>query len=106
MNRDAVLSQLEGGAIFGYNMSMNENLTIKDGQIVEGNFSDYPIARTGDVPKINIHFGALSGHDRFSEAGEPPVGVVGPAIGNAIFKASAMRLRAMPFRLSGQLNWV
>ena len=106
MNRDAVLSQLEGGAIFGYNMSMNEKLTIKDGQIVEGNFSDYPIARIGDVPKINIHFGALSGHERFSEAGEPPVGVVGPAIGNAIFKASAIRLRAMPFRLSRQLNWV
>jgi isoquinoline 1-oxidoreductase beta subunit len=86
-------------------MAMNEGLSVKDGRIVEGNFSDYPIVRTADVPKINVHFGGLTGHDRFSEIGEPPVGPVGPAIGNAIFKASGKRLRTTPFRLS-ELNWV
>jgi isoquinoline 1-oxidoreductase beta subunit len=105
MNRDAVQTEIEGGTIFGYNMAMNEGLSVKDGRIVEGNFSDYPIVRTADVPKINVHFGGLTGHDRFSEIGEPPVGPVGPAIGNAIFKASGKRLRTTPFRQS-ELNWV
>jgi len=52
--------------------------------MVEGNFDQYPILRTGDTPQVNIHFGGLSGHDRFAELGEPPAGPVGPAIGNAI----------------------
>ena len=47
--------------------------------MVEGNFDQYPILRTGDTPQVNIHFGGLSGHDRFSELGEPPAGPVGPA---------------------------
>jgi isoquinoline 1-oxidoreductase beta subunit len=104
MNRDAVLTEIQGGAIFGYNMAMNEGLTLKDGRIVEGNFDAYPMARTGDIPEIKVHLGGLSGHDRFSEVGEPPVGPVGPAIGNAIFAATGKRLRSTPFR-KHDLSW-
>lgn len=104
MNHDAVLTELQGGALFGYNMAFNERLTVKDGRVVEGNFDDYPIARTGDVPRINVHFGALTGHDRFAEIGEPPVGPIGPAIGNAVFKATGKRIRSTPFR-NQQLDW-
>jgi len=97
LNKDAVHAQLEGGALFGYNMAMHEELHVKDGRIVEGNYDQYPIARGGDVPKVNIHFGGLTDHDRFGEIGEPPVGTVGPAIGNAIFAATGKRIRTMPF---------
>lgn len=105
VNKDAVQAQLEGGAIFGLNMAMNEELTIENGRVVEGNYDTYPVLRMSDMPpKINIHFGGLSGHDRFSEAGEPPVGVIGPAVGNAIFAATGQRIRSMPFRKL-DLNW-
>ena len=70
--------------------------TVANGRIVEGNFSDYPMVRTGDVPKINVHMTGLSGHARFSEIGEPPVGPVGPAIGNAVFHATGRRVRRLP----------
>ena len=63
------------------------------------------IVRIGDVPKkINVHFGGLSGHDRFSEIGEPPAGPVGPAIGNAIFRATGKRIRSTPIR-KHDLSW-
>lgn len=104
MNKDAVAAQFEGGAIFGLNMSLNEILNVQDGRVVEGNYDRYPILRGKDVPKINIHFGGLSGHERFSEVGEPPIGPIGPAIGNAIFKATGKRLRSTPFRLH-DLSW-
>ena len=105
VNKDAVLSQLEGGTIFGLNMAMNEELTIENGRVVEGNYDTYPMMRMADMPaKINIHFGGLSGHERFSEVGEPPVGVIGPAVGNAIFAATGHRVRTMPFRKL-DLNW-
>jgi len=72
--------------------------------MVEGNFDQYPILRTGDMPQINVHFGGLSGHDRFSEMGEPPVGPVGPAIANAIFRATGKRIRSTPLR-KHDLSW-
>jgi isoquinoline 1-oxidoreductase beta subunit len=98
LNRDAVVHELTGGVIFGLNMTLNEELTVKDGRIVEGNFDQYPMLRMADMPQINIHFGGLSGHDRFAEIGEPAVGVIGPAIANAIFRATGRRIRSTPFR--------
>lgn len=99
LNHDAVLAQLQGGAIFGMNMSLNEELNVEDGRIVEGNFDRYAMLRMADVPRIlRVHFGGLSGHERYSEIGEPPVGPIGPAIANAIFRATGKRLRSTPLR--------
>ena len=105
-NRDAVRAQIEGGAIFGMNMTLNEQMTIKDGAMVERNFDRYPMLRLGDrLPQINVHFDALSGHERFAIIGEAPVGPAGPAIGNAIFQAIGKRLRSTPFR-NHDLAWI
>ena len=105
VNRDAVAAQLEGGAIYGLNMSLNEEITIADSRVVEGNFDQYPMVRLADVPEIRVHFDALSGHDRFSMMGEAPAGPIGPAIGNAIFQATGHRLRSTPFR-EHDLRWL
>lgn len=97
LNRDAVHTEIEGGAVFGLNMSLHEEINIANGRVVEDNYDQYLMLRGGDMPKINVHFGALSGHERFGEVGEPPVGTVGPAIGNAIYRATGKRIRTMPF---------
>ena len=105
MNEDAVRVELEGGTLFGLNMSLNEGLTVKDGRIVEGNFDVYPIIRMADAPRaITVHFGGLSDSPRYSEIGEPPAGSIGPAIGNAIFQATGKRIRSTPFRRH-DLRW-
>jgi isoquinoline 1-oxidoreductase beta subunit len=105
LNHDAVLTEVHGGTIFGFNMALNEELNVMNGRIVEGNYDQYPMLRMGDVPaKINVHLGGLSGHDRFGEIGEPPVGPVGPAIGNAIFRATGKRIRSTPIR-NHDLSW-
>ena len=104
-NRDAVAAQLEGGIIFGLNAVLNEEVTIRDGAVAEGNFDEYPILRIGEIPpRINVHFDALSGHDRFGMIGEAPVGPIQAAVGNAIFQATGKRLRTTPFR-KHDLSW-
>jgi len=103
-NADAVRAQVEGGTIFGLNMTLNEEMTLKNGAMVEGNFDHYPMLRIADVPQINVHFDALSGQERFDIMGEVPVGPVGPAVGNAIFQATGKRLRSTPFR-NMDLSW-
>jgi isoquinoline 1-oxidoreductase beta subunit len=105
LNEDAVRAQLEGGVLFGLNMSLNEELTIRDGGIVEGNFDEYPMLRMAQIPKgVNVHLGGLSGHERITEVGEPPVGPAGPAVANAIYRAIGKRIRTMPFR-KHDLRW-
>jgi isoquinoline 1-oxidoreductase beta subunit len=105
MNRDAVAAQLEGGTLFGLNMTLNEELHIKNGRIVEGNYDEYPMIRMADLPRaLHVHFGGLSGNPRFEEIGEVPVGPVGPAIGNAIFQATGKRIRTTPLR-KHDLSW-
>ena len=104
VNKDAVAHIMTGGTLFGLNMTLNEGLSIRNGRVVEGNYDEYPMIRMADAPKINIHFGGLSGHERLAETGEPPTGTVGPAVGNAIFAATGKRLRTTPFRLH-DLSW-
>lgn len=104
-NRGAVRAQIEGGTIFGMNMTLNEQLTVMEGAVAERNFNQYRMLRINDrLPVINVHFDALSNHERFDIIGEAPVGPIGPAIGNAIFQATGKRLRSTPFR-SHDLSW-
>ena len=104
-NRDAVRAQIEGGTLFGLNMTLNEQMTIKDGAMVERNFDQYPMLRMADQkPPVNVHFEALSGDERFAIIGEAPTGPVGPAVGNAIYQATGKRLRSTPFRIH-DLSW-
>jgi len=105
VNQDAALNLVQGGLIFGLNMALNEEVNVKDGRMVEGNFDQYPVLRTGDTPQVNVHFGGLSGHDRFSELGEPPAAPVGPAIANAIYRVTGKRIRSTPLRRH-DLSWV
>ena len=104
VNKDAVLSQLQGGVIFALNMSLNEGLTLADGAVVEGNYNSLPMLKMADIPELHVHFDALSGHDRFGIIGEAPVGPIGPAIGNAIYQAIGKRVRSTPFR-NEDLSW-
>lgn len=104
-NRDAVRCQIEGGTLFALNMTLNEQIRIRNGAIAETNFHEYPLIRLADqLPEIRIHFDALSDNDRFDIVGEAPVGPIGPAIGNAIFQATGKRLRSTPF-INHDLSW-
>ena len=105
VNADGFKDQLQGGTIFGLNMALMEEIEIRNGAIVSNNFDSYPMLRIRDVPaNIRTHLDATSGHQRMSEIGEPPVGPVGPAIANAIFRATGKRIRELPLR-KADLSW-
>jgi isoquinoline 1-oxidoreductase beta subunit len=53
LNMDAVRSQLEGPRV-RHEHGLNEEITIENGRVVEGNFDRYPMLRLADVPRINV----------------------------------------------------
>jgi isoquinoline 1-oxidoreductase beta subunit len=99
-HRDAVIAQVEGGVLWGLSALMHEEITIKDGRVVETNFGDYPLLRLGEAPaKIEAVLVPSGGF--WGGVGEPPIGPVLPAMCNAIFAATGKRIRSLPLKHHG-----
>ncbi|HWA13573.1 MAG TPA: molybdopterin cofactor-binding domain-containing protein [Burkholderiales bacterium] len=100
VHADAVKAQVEGGIIWGLSAIMHEEITIQDGRVVQGNFTDYPVLHLAEVPpKIEAIIMPTGGF--WGGVGEPPIGGVIPAINNALFSATGKRIRSMPLKNHG-----
>jgi isoquinoline 1-oxidoreductase subunit beta len=94
VNISSIEAQVQGGIIFGLSAAMYSGLTIKDGAIEQGNFNDYRVLRINEAPVVEVH--------RVVNA-EPPGGlgevgtvIAAPALANAIFAATGVRLYKLP----------
>ncbi|TXD52681.1 MULTISPECIES: xanthine dehydrogenase family protein molybdopterin-binding subunit [unclassified Polaribacter] len=99
VNPDQVKAQCEGAMIMAMSASMYEKMYIEDGQLQPTIFGPYDMALLKHTPKeINIHL--LQGVDKPLPVGEPPLGPIAAAIGNAVRRITGQRLTEMPFKLS------
>ena len=99
VHRDAVVAQIESGVIWGLGSSMYEEITIKDGRVVQSNFGDYPMLTLAETPKIEAVIVPTGGF--WGGVGEPPIAAVIPALCNAIFAATGKRVRSLPLKIHG-----
>jgi CO/xanthine dehydrogenase Mo-binding subunit len=92
-----LLSQVQGCIIMGLGGALREEMKFEDGRILNAGFADYLVPRFRDVPKIDVHL--VNKTDIPSAGGgETPIIAVAPAIGNAVFAATGVRIRSMPMR--------
>jgi isoquinoline 1-oxidoreductase beta subunit len=98
VNPDRVRAQFEGAAIMGISNALYSNITAKQGQIEQTNFTDYLVARTDITPETHVHI--VDSHAPPGGVGEPGVPPVAPAICNAIFAATGKRIRSLPIDTS------
>ena len=97
VNKLHLHNQVEGAVVQAIGGALFENIQFKNGLILNGKFSKYRLPRFSDVPRIEIVL--LDRKDLPSAgAGETPIVGLAPAVGNAIFDATGMRLRSMPLR--------
>lgn len=95
VNRMHLHNQVEGAIVQAIGGAMFESIQFKDGQILNGKFSRYRLPRFSDMPVIEVVL--LDRKDLPSAgAGETPIVGLAPAVGNAIFDATAKRIRSMP----------
>jgi isoquinoline 1-oxidoreductase len=95
INPDHLKNQVEGAMIMGLGGAMFEAIEFEDGKILNPRFSKYRVPRFRDTPEIEVVL--LDRKDLPSAgAGETPIVGIAPAIGNAIFDATGVRLRSLP----------
>lgn len=94
VNKDSVLNQMEGAAVFGMSIAMYGKITAMDGAIEQNNFFDYQMARMKDTPHMEVAI--IENNEEPTGVGEPGVPPIAPAICNAIFAASGKRIRELP----------
>lgn len=95
LNKDNVINQLEGAAIFGMSIALFGKISAKEGAVEQNNFFDYQMTRMKDAPKIYIDI-LDKMHEKPTGVGEPGVPPMAPAICNAIFNATGKRVRSLP----------
>jgi isoquinoline 1-oxidoreductase len=97
INPANLLSQNQGCIVMGLGPALTEEIRFQDGKILNPRFSSYPTPRFEDLPEIDVHL--LNRPDLPSVGGgETPIVAVAPAIANAVFQATGIRIRSMPIR--------
>jgi isoquinoline 1-oxidoreductase len=100
LNPEHLKNQIEGAAVMGLGGALFEAIRFADGKILNPRFSEYRVPRFPDAPVLETVL--LDRKDRASAgAGETPIVTVAPAVGNAIFAATGIRLRSMPMVPNG-----
>jgi isoquinoline 1-oxidoreductase len=100
LNPDGLKNQVEGAVIMGLGGALTEAIEFADGKIINPRFSRYRVPRFSDTPHLETVL--LDRKDLPSAgAGETPIVAVAPAVANALFAATGVRLRSMPMIPNG-----
>jgi isoquinoline 1-oxidoreductase beta subunit len=88
------VAQLESAVVYALSGALFEEVTIKNGGVVQTNFHQYPVPRMSDMPEI--HARVIPTDNAPSGLGEIGVPCVAPSIANAVFRLTGVRLRRLP----------
>ncbi len=95
LNPANLTAQNQGCVIMGLGGALMEEIRFHDGRILNPRFATYAVPRFKDVPQIDIHL--LDRKDLPpAGAGETPIVGIAPAVANAVFHATGVRVRSMP----------
>jgi CO/xanthine dehydrogenase Mo-binding subunit len=96
INPDGIKNQIDGNVIQTVSRTLKEELAFDRSMVTSLDWESYPILTFPEVPEVVIDL-----IDRPKEkpwgAGEPSAAVVPSAISNAVFDATGVRLRSVPY---------
>ncbi len=95
VNPDQLKNQVEGAVVMGLGGALFEAMEFDKLRITNPRFSEYRVPRFADIPTQEVVL--LDRRDLPSAgAGETPIVAIAPALANAIFDATGIRLRSLP----------
>ena len=96
VNPQQIEAQVEGSFAYGLSAALYGECTVKDGRIVQTNFDSYPVLKMNEMPKVETIVMPSGGF--WGGVGEPTIAVAAPAVLNAVFAATGIRVRDLPLK--------
>lgn len=97
INPDGLRNQIQGCVIQTLSRCLKEEFRFSDQKMLSVNWGTYPILRFDELPD-DVTIDLLDPPDQPPVgAGEPTALVIAPAVANAVFDATRVRLRRLPF---------
>ena len=97
VNPDGLRNQIVGANIMGLGGALFEAIEFQNGRITNNAFSKYRVPRFRDVPPMETLLIDRKDKEPVG-AGEAPIVGIAPAIANAIFAVTGLRLRTLPMQ--------
>lgn len=94
INPDTIEAQIEGSIIMGLTAAYKGGISIQGGKVVNSNFDKYELLRINETPEIDVQI--MQNDHAPGGIGEPGFPPTPPALANAIFKATGVRVRKLP----------
>jgi nicotinate dehydrogenase subunit B len=100
VNPDGLRNQIDGANIMALGGALFEAIAFENGRITNPHFSSYRVPRFRDIPQIEA---VLIDRKDIPSAGAGETSLLGlaPAVANAIFNATGVRLNSMPLAPDG-----
>ncbi len=99
VNPLTIEAQVQGAVLMALGTTLpGAAITLKDGIVEQGQFSDYAVARMPDMPLVEVHI--VPSVEAPTGMGEPGLPPLAPAFANAVFRVTGKRLRKLPFDLA------
>lgn len=98
VNPLTIEAQVQSAMVFGLSAALYGKITLADGRVEQGNFTDYPVLRFDEMPQMSVHIvPSTAAPTGVGEPGTPPIA---PAVANAVAAVTGKRLRNLPFDLA------
>ena len=89
-------AQFQGAIAGGLGAALHGEITIEKGRTKQSNFNDYRMLRLVEMPEVDVYF--VPSDEEPGGVGEPGVPPVGPAVCNALFRLTGVRVRKLPIK--------
>ncbi len=94
VNPRIVTAQMKGGLIMGLSAALKERVDFGNGGVTTANFYNYPELRMNEAPDVDVLI--MKSREKRGGVGEPGLPPIAPAVANAVFKETGIRVRELP----------
>ena len=95
VNPGPLVEQIESGIMMALSTALKEEVKFADGGVQSANFSDYNLLRMSEAPEVEVY--AVNSTEKMGGIGEVGVPPLAPAMANAFYNATGVRVRRLPF---------